>query len=83
MYGISLVTAAAAEPVTLAEAKKQVGVATANTDHDTLLGTLITAARQYVESYTHRQLVTATWLLTLDRLPIGLDRLYYPKAPLQ
>lgn len=83
MYGLSLVTAPAAEPVSLAEAKKQVEVATAYTAHDSHLTRLITAARLYAEKWTHRQIVTATWDYVMDRFPCGIDPIILPLAPLQ
>jgi uncharacterized phiE125 gp8 family phage protein len=36
---------------------------------DTILTALVTAARQYVEAVTRRQLISATWDLYLDRFP--------------
>lgn len=82
-YGLTLHTAPTEEPLTLDEAKKQVEVPTALTDHDQLLNSLIVASRQYVERYLNRQLVTATWNLFLDRFPCGLDPILIPYAPLQ
>lgn len=83
MYGLTLTTAAATEPLTAAEAKAQINLASANTDHDTLLAALIARARDYCESYTNRQFVTATYTATLDALPVGAEPCYLPKAPLQ
>lgn len=60
-----IVTAPASEPVTTAEAKDYLRIDTA--DDDTLIAELITAARIYVECYTGRQLVTATWDYFQDR----------------
>lgn len=64
---MKLVTAPAAEPVTLTEAKSHLRVDIA--DDDTLIGGLITGAREHVESMTRRQLMPATWRLSLDAFP--------------
>ncbi len=55
------------EPLALGEAKRHTAI-----DHkadDAILRNLIKAAREQVEAETHRQLVTATWQLTLDHFP--------------
>lgn len=62
-----LVTAPAAEPLTLAEAKLHLRVDD-NAD-DALIGALITTARQHAEHDTRRALVTQTWKLVLDAFP--------------
>ncbi len=62
-----LVTAPAAEPLSLAEAKLHLRVDD-NAD-DALIGALITAARQHAEHDTRRALVTQTWKLALDAFP--------------
>jgi len=54
----------AAEPLTAAEAKLHCRVDT--TDEDTLMANLIIAARQYVEEYLGRALITRTYVYTLD-----------------
>jgi len=40
-----------------------------NDDGQTVIDLLITAAREKVEIWTNRQLITATWALTLDKFP--------------
>ena len=67
MRGLTLVTAPAAEPVSLAEAKAHLRIDSA--DDDSLITALISAARQAAESHTRRALITQTWRLTLDRFP--------------
>lgn len=84
-YGLALATAAASEPLTLAEAKKQVELATQDTAHDEHLLRLITAAREYAEEFTGRAIVTQTWDLFLDAWPVRdiYKTVWLPKPPLQ
>jgi uncharacterized phiE125 gp8 family phage protein len=78
--GLVLTTAPAVEPVTTSEAKSHLRVDYA--DDDTLIGTLITAARQMVEAITRRALITQTWDLWLDAFP-GEAHIEIPLPPLQ
>lgn len=80
MQGIatSLVTPPAAEPVTAAEAKAQCAIT--GTDHDTRLASLITRAREYVENYTGRAIITQTWDYFADSFE---QKIELPYAPLQ
>lgn len=64
---LTLITPPAAEPVLLADAKLHMRVD--YTDDDALIPGLITAARELVEQTVGRQLVTATWQVTLDHFP--------------
>jgi uncharacterized phiE125 gp8 family phage protein len=64
---LQLITPAAEEPVSLAEAKRHLRVESA--DDDALIGSLISAARQAAETLTGRQFVTARWKLVLDSFP--------------
>ena len=64
---IQLVTPPAEEPVTLIEAKLHLRVDF--DDDDTLITSLITAARQAAETLTGRQLITARWKQVLDCFP--------------
>jgi len=77
---LKIVTEPAAEPVTTAEAKSHLRV-DISTD-DTLIGSLITAARQMTEQITRRTLITQTWELTEDDWPGG-DTIVIPLPPLQ
>ena len=65
------------EPVTLVEAKAYLRVD--NTDEDTLIGTLITAARQWVESYLDRALILRQLVLRFDTFPVEIE---LPQPPL-
>lgn len=71
-----LVTVPAIEPVTLAEVKSQRNIT--DLDHDIELTRLIKPARQYVENYTGRALITQTWDLFLDEFPSQIE-IPYPK----
>ena len=63
----SIVTGAASEPLTLSETKNFLKVDTS--DDDTLITTLIQAAREMCESYTRRILVTTTIDEYFDNFP--------------
>mgnify|MGYP000122439931 CR=1 FL=1 len=67
MSNFALYTAPAIEPVTLQEAKNHLHVT--YTDEDALIAALIVAARQSVEQYTWRALLTQTWDMYLDDFP--------------
>lgn len=77
---LALVTEPAEEPVSLTEAKSHLRVDI--DDDDTLISSLITAAREVVEKLSRRALVTQTWRLSLDEWPDG-DEIDIPKPPLQ
>ncbi len=81
MWHPSQVTGApAAEPVTLAEAKAQCGIATSDTTRDTELALKISAARAYVERYCSVRLVTQTLVMACDGFA---DFARLPEAPIQ
>lgn len=65
------------EPVTLEEMKEHLRLDGA--EEDALIESLIASARQYAEALTCRQLVTATWRLTLDAFPAGCIVLPRPR----
>jgi len=56
----------AIEPVTLTQAKDHCGVSV--TDDDTKLTAFITAAREAVEKYLNRTLITTTWVMRMQEL---------------
>jgi uncharacterized phiE125 gp8 family phage protein len=62
-----LLTAAAVEPLTLADAKAFLRVA--HSDDDAVITALIAAARSHVEAQTRRALITQTWRLVRDGWP--------------
>tara|TARA_Y100001963_G_scaffold88510_1_gene122293 strand:- start:1593 stop:2168 length:576 start_codon:yes stop_codon:yes gene_type:complete len=65
------------EPLTTAEAKSHLRVDTS--DDDTLIDSLILASRHFVENYTGRQLIQATWVLKRKGF---VNELYLPRSPL-
>ena len=58
-----------AEPVSVAQAKQHLNIGDDFTDDDSYISSLITAARQYVERYTHRAIYNRKMILTLDYFP--------------
>ncbi|HOW32781.1 MAG TPA: head-tail connector protein, partial [Bacteroidales bacterium] len=66
-----LQTAAASEPVTTEELKAQLRIT--HSSQDTMLASLIKAARQRAEFYTRRALITSVWDLFLDSFPDSGD----------
>ena len=66
-YGLQLTTPPAVEPLALAAVKTYLRVI-AN-DQDSVITSLITRARQYVEANAKIQLITATWTLGLGGFP--------------
>lgn len=68
---LTLITPAANEPVTLAEARAQCRVD--GTDDDALFTIFIAAARSRAEHETGRRFITQTWRQTLDAFPSTSD----------
>lgn len=75
---LSLVTGPTLEPVSLIEAKAhcRIGIS----DDDGLLAGYLIAARDFVESFIYRRLMTQTWDLKLDGFPACIE---IPTGPLQ
>jgi uncharacterized phiE125 gp8 family phage protein len=87
---LKLITAPAAEPVTLDEAKAQCRIESVDTSQDATLNGYISAARQLVENETGLALCSQTWELQLSYFPRACDGegSYYgvirpPKPPFQ
>jgi uncharacterized phiE125 gp8 family phage protein len=76
---ITQTVAPSVEPVVTADQKTWMRVD--GTDEDTLIGSLASAARAYVEMATSRQCITATWVLKLKNFPAG--DIVLPIFPLQ
>jgi uncharacterized phiE125 gp8 family phage protein len=79
--GLTIHTAPASEPLTLAQAKAQCEV---DSDYwDELITALIPTARVQVENITGLQLMPATWTLTLDAFPcFSTTAIRLPKNPI-
>lgn len=75
---LTLVTAPAAEPITLEDAKRHLRID--DPDEDGHILTLITAARTWAENFTRRAFITQTWDLVADRFPAEF---HVPRPPLQ
>jgi len=69
MSGLRRQAEPSAEPVTTDEAKTHSRIDLDDDYQDAYINTLITASRQAVEQYTNRQLITATWKMTMDGFP--------------
>lgn len=67
--GVKLAAAAAAEVLTLQQAKDHLRVT--HSDEDDEIAAFLTAAQQFVERHTSRNLVLATFYLFRDRFPAG------------
>ena len=84
--GIVRTTDATVEPVTITDCKQQIGISTSVTGHDPKLKRLLKSARQRVERYTGRALLSQSWKLTLDNFPrvdhSGKQVFYLPRPPL-
>lgn len=76
--GWQIITEPAEEPITLAEAKAQVNAP--NDLDDDYLTSAIIAARQWVEHYTERSLITQTLQLSLDAFASEIE---LPRGPVQ
>lgn len=82
MFGLTVVTPPAKEPLDLGDVKRHLRYEPGY--EDVLILSLITAARQYVETWTGKALITQTLRLTRDYFP-GLREGYtfrLPKPPL-
>ena len=71
MAGLKITVQPASEPVSLTEAKNFLRVV--STDDDLLISSLISAARESVESFCNRSFVERTYEMTLDAFPYFVD----------
>jgi uncharacterized phiE125 gp8 family phage protein len=78
-----LITEPAVEPVSLEDMQEHLRVETdgTNPDDDVILA-LISVAREFVERFSNRALITQTWELALDAFPC-CDHIVLPYPPLQ
>ena len=80
-WSTDVVTPPAIEPVTLAEAKDHLRIDV--TDDDALVGFMIQAARESIESFLGRTIITTTFDLFLDRFPGRSGTIVVPSPRLQ
>lgn len=78
--GLSIYTVQTAEPVSLTTVKLHLRVS--DSTEDTLIAAYITAAREYVERVTRRQLALVTYDYTLDAFPTHGGPIALPRPPL-
>lgn len=67
VYGLTLQTGPATEPLSLTDAKAHLRVDTA--DENDYIDDLITSARQYAETFMRRSIIDQTWDMFLDGFP--------------
>ena len=79
-YGLKIMTGPSVEPVTVAEAKAHLRLE--HSADDTLIGSLITAARLFIESVTSRAFMTQTLMMTLQCFP-ACGRIDLVRSPVQ
>ena len=77
-YSVTRATGPAVEPLTVAEAKLHLRVDIS--DDDAYIGTLITAAREWVENYLDRTLITTQLILRAAEFPT--EELELPRPPM-
>lgn len=77
---LTLTTPPAAEPVDAAALRTHSRID--STDEDAYLLALAKSAREWVETYLGRQLITATWTMTMDAFPED-GIIEVPRPPLQ
>jgi uncharacterized phiE125 gp8 family phage protein len=78
-YALNCSTLPTSEPITLEEAQLHLRVTDAS--EDDYINSLIKSARMQAETYTNRQLMSATWDLYLDRFPTLTGCIELPKCP--
>ena len=77
---LQIITQPTAEPVTVDEVKKRLRLTT-DTD-DSMIGTQITAAREYAEKVTRRSLAVKGYAAFFDRFPVPGAPIRIPVPPL-
>ena len=77
---LTLVTAPAADAVTLSEARQWLNFTSGLTEDDDVLEALINEVYDYVETQTNRKILTQTWKVTLDWDEVG-DTIRLPLVP--
>jgi len=83
VYGLRVITEPSVEPLSTADVKQHLNLASAVTAHDTRIAAMISAARKWCEDYTNRSFITTTWELSMDRFPYQQLAMFLPRPPLQ
>lgn len=83
VLSLTRTVAPTAHPVTLAECKQQCRIDTDITEHDAEFDAYINAAVTAAEDYQNRQLITATYTMTLSDFPGLAGPIYIPRSPVQ
>lgn len=80
---VTVTSAPSTEPITTATAKAHIQIASGNTADDTLIDSLVAAARAWVEQATNLRLVTQTIVARYDAAPDAGAPLLLPCGPVQ
>ena len=80
IHEVEITTAPSVEPLTTAEFHSWANMPTAFTDDDTIIANVIKSARQMVERYLNRALITQTLTVWWEVIPTVV---YLPFAPIQ
>lgn len=75
MQNVTIITAAASEPVTLSDAKSFMRID--GSDENDLITELIKVAREMAEEYTRRKFINTVLQLTLDAFPLQGDEYWW------
>lgn len=78
--GFEVITPPSEEAVTLEQIKMQ--LQETRSDQDTLIQSITTAARQWVEEFTGRTLMDTTYELSLEEYPQGWSRIELRRPPI-
>ena len=79
---LDLITHPAEEPVSLVEAKRDMRLDDAFTEHDLLIEGLITAARERYENICNRAFIRQQWQIVEWRFPAARKTILLPLSPL-
>lgn len=79
--GLTRTTAPALEPVSTVEVKEFLRIDPADDSQDIVIGILIKSARETVEEYIRRSLITQTWTWTVGAREM-INPIYLPRVPI-
>lgn len=81
--GLTLTTPPGVEPLTLDEAKAHLRIELSDSSEDTLVESLMLAARRWAETELSASLITQTWKLTLPGFPWNTRSICLERGPVQ